>query len=59
MTVMKVRYKKLGGHYHCTIFTAPAPNLTYANCGDVVFDEREWPDILQVLLRDAMFEEKV
>lgn len=48
MTVMKIRYEKLGGHYHCTIFTARADNMTYANCGTVTFDEREWPDIQQI-----------
>ena len=54
MAVMKVRYEKRGGHYHCTVFTAPAPNLTYANCGELVFDEREW-DSIKVIMSEAEF----
>lgn len=55
---IKVRYKKLGGHYHCDIFTARALNMTYANCGTVVFDEREWPEVRQVLFGNAIVEER-
>ena len=57
MSVMKIRYEKLGGHYHCTIFTARQPNMTYANCGNVVFDEREWDDIRHII-SGAFFVEK-
>lgn len=45
MIVIRIRYQKRGGHYHCRVFTAPGPGLTFANCGDLVFDEREWPDV--------------
>jgi hypothetical protein len=54
---MKVRYEKLGGHYHCTIFTARTVAMTYANCGNVVFDEREWEDI-RAIMSGATFEER-
>jgi hypothetical protein len=57
MSVMKVRYEKRGGHYHCTIFTARAAAMTYANCGSVVFDEREWDD-MKLIMSGATFEEK-
>jgi len=43
--VMKLKYVKQGGHYHCRLFTAPGKHLTYAKCGDLVFDEREWPAV--------------
>jgi hypothetical protein len=56
MSVMKVRYEKLGGHYHCAFFTARAPNMTYAKNGDLVFDEREFADV-QVIMSGAYFEE--
>ena len=45
MTHIRIRWKKLGGHYHCRVFTATVADGTYANCGELCFDEREWPDI--------------
>lgn len=45
MTLIRVRVEKLGGHYHCAFFTAPGPDLTFAKNGDLVFDEREWPEV--------------
>lgn len=57
MSVMKVVYEKCGGHYHCTIFTARQRNMTYANCGYIVFDEREWEDI-QLIMSGAQFVKK-
>lgn len=39
---IRIRWKKLGGHYHCRFFTAPAQGQTFAKCGDLVFDEHEW-----------------
>ena len=44
--IMRLRYKKLGGHYHCRLFTAREANQTFAKCGDLVFDEREWGEVL-------------
>lgn len=55
---IKVRWKKLGGHIHCDVFTAKAPNMTYANCGGLVFDEREWPTIRNLLFGNTILEEK-
>lgn len=49
MSVMRIRFRKLGGHYHCRVFTAPAPNMTYAKNGDLVFDEHEWEDVQRML----------
>lgn len=49
MSVMRVRYAKAGGHYHCTVFTARAPNQGYACCGNLVFDEREWEDVKLIM----------
>ena len=58
MSVMKVRYEKLGGHYHCDIFTARTANVTYANCGTLVFDEREWDDIRRIISGAAFIEKE-
>ena len=46
MMLMRLRYSKEGGHYHCRLFTARGPDQTFAKCGDLVFDEREWPEVV-------------
>ena len=52
MTHIRIRYKKLGGHIHCRVFTSQnGPGYTYANCGSLVFDEREWPEVQDKLSR--------
>lgn len=51
MTVIRILYEKRGGHYHCRVFTAPRAGETFANCGELVFDEREWPSIMAQLSR--------
>ena len=47
--IMRIRYEKLGGHYHCCLFTARAQGQTFAKCGDLVFDEQEWPEVTKML----------
>lgn len=42
--IMRIRYQKLGGHYHCRVFTAPSENQTFAKVGELLFDERDWID---------------
>lgn len=49
MAVMRVRYTKLGGHYHCRVFTARQENQTFANCGELVFDETEWESVKELM----------
>jgi len=49
MAVMRVRYTKLGGHYHCRVFTARQKNQTFANCGELVFDETEWESVKELM----------
>jgi len=56
-TVMRVRFEKRGGHYHCRVFTAKRVGLTFAKNGELVFDEAEWPDI-PLLMRGADFVEE-
>lgn len=51
-TVMRVRFEKHGGHYHCRVFTAKQMGQAFAKNGDLVFDEAEWPDI-PLLMRGA------
>lgn len=50
--IMRIRYRKLGGHYHCRVFTSPAVDQTFAKCGELVFDERDWKE-LERMLRNA------
>ena len=49
--VMRLRYEKRGGHYHVRLFTARGPGQTFANCGELCFDEREWPDVQTIFMR--------
>ena len=50
--IIRVRYRKLGGHYHCRVFTGIAKNMTFAKCGDLVFAEGEW-DMIRKMLTSA------
>lgn len=34
--VWRVRFSIAGGHVHCSLFCATAPNHTFAKCGDFV-----------------------
>ena len=43
--IISLRWTKLGGHIHCRLFPAPGPDRTFAKCGDLTFDEREWPEV--------------
>ena len=43
----KVLYKKLGGHVHVRLFSAPAANQTHGKNGDLVFREEEWEPFLR------------
>jgi hypothetical protein len=42
--VFKVRYQKLGGHYHMRVFVARQTNQTYGKMGDLVCSEAEFED---------------
>ena len=51
MRILRLRYRKLGGHYHCRVFTGMS-NGTLAKCGELVFDQADWDQIAR-LFRDA------
>lgn len=51
MTYIRIRYSKEGGHYHCAVFTSQIYDGTYAKCGDLVFDEREFTEVRDKLGR--------
>jgi hypothetical protein len=51
MTLIRIRFRQLGGHVHCRVFTAPGPDRTFAKNGDLIFDERKWPDVREKLSR--------
>lgn len=48
----RVRYRRAGGHVHVRLFSSTAPHLTHAKCGDLTFDERDWP-AFQACFRDC------
>lgn len=50
----RLRYKVLGGHVHCRVYTAPR-GLAFAKAGDLVFALAEWPHVAEVL-REAGIE---
>lgn len=47
-------YEQQGGHYHCRVSTCFLPGETFALCGSIVFDEREWP-FIQAMLPQVEF----
>mgnify|MGYP001617173445 CR=1 FL=1 len=57
MTYIRIRFKKLGGHYHCRVFTTQTYDGTYANCGDVCFDKQEFADVRDKLSRCEWIED--
>jgi hypothetical protein len=38
----RVRWRKVGGHYHCRVFSRPASSFTWALLGVLVMDEQDW-----------------
>lgn len=44
MKELRIRWSQQGGHIHCRVFTG-VEGYTFAKCGDLVFDEKEWPQI--------------
>lgn len=54
MRQMRIRFVKLGGHYHCRVFTAPTSDQTFAKCGELVFDEDDWKEIA-LMFKHAQF----
>jgi hypothetical protein len=59
MAVFRMRWVKLGGHYHCRLFTAPQIGYTFAKCGDLVFHENEWEDSKKAMPGVEFMEESV
>jgi len=47
--VIRVRFAKFGAHFHCRVFTAKRKNQSFGKCGDLTFDEREWPEVREIL----------
>lgn len=45
MNVFRIRYTKLGKHYHCRVFSARGLNQTFAKNGDLVFDDEEFENV--------------
>jgi len=52
MIILRFRYRQLGDHVPCRVFTSNSLTGTFAKCGEVVFDIREWPIIARGLKSD-------
>lgn len=55
--VFRVRYKLLGGHYHCRIFSAKASDQTFAKMGEVVLRENEFDAFKKCMIAEFLPEE--
>jgi hypothetical protein len=53
---MLVRYRQMGGHVHCKVYTAPDKDRTFALCGELVFDEREWTEVREGMVSGPTLE---
>lgn len=40
--MIRIRYRQLGGHVHCRVFTGRGEGFAWAKAGDLVFDETAW-----------------
>lgn len=52
--LIRLRYRKLGNHIHCRMFTAPGIDRTFAKNGDIVFDDLEWPTVREMFERGGI-----
>lgn len=48
--VYRVKYRLLGGHYHCSVFSSKSRDHTYAKMGDLVIGENELSSFLHDFL---------
>ena len=53
--IIRIRYRLLGGHVHCRVFTGKAKNMTFAKVGDLIFSQDEWDDVRDQLHRTVEF----
>lgn len=44
MKKLRIRWRKLGGHYHCRIFSG-IEGQTFAKLGEIVLDEDDWKHV--------------
>lgn len=51
--ILRVRYRRVGGHVRCSVYIAPAPDQTFALTGELTFRNEEWPQVREKLERAA------
>lgn len=56
--ILKVVYEKLGGHYHCNVYSAKSMEHTFELCGKLVFRDYEWDDAKSQLFYSSLMEER-
>lgn len=49
MTHFRLRWRKLGGHVHVSVWSSTARDLTHGRNGTLVFREDEWEDFTTLL----------
>lgn len=49
LTQLLYKAKKEGGHFHISVYSRTLPSETWENCGKIVFNEIEWPDVRKLL----------
>lgn len=47
MTHFRIRFAKLGGHVHASVFSG-LPGGTFAKNGDLTFSVEEWPEFMSM-----------
>lgn len=52
--VIRIRYKQLGGHIHCRVFTAKAKNMTFQKHGELVFSVGLQWDMFRDMMHSAV-----
>lgn len=52
--IIRIYYKKLGGHIHCRVFLGKAKNMTFNKSGELVLSEGEQWDTFRDILQSAV-----
>lgn len=49
MSHFRLRWKKLGGHVHVSVWAGTSQVTTHGKNGDLIFTEQEWDDFVVLL----------
>lgn len=52
MTILRIRFRQLGGHVHCRVFVGKTFDGTFQKAGEFVLDAgAEWEDFVDMMRR--------